>query len=109
MDVTKNEFEWGTEYLCYVDEVLVCVVLKSGGTLYYWNDEYCRVRNEEQDIDMIYSEVFGLRFNTTETELSKQILWDMFLPGLKAQPTIQDYPVKDSEYQHLMFCRDLIQ
>ena len=109
MDVEKIEYEWGVEYRCFVDEVLTTVILQSGGTLYFWNDEYCRIRNKEQDIDMIYSEVFGLRFNTEETPESKKILWDMFLPGLKAQSTIDDYPLLDSEYHHLMYCRDLIQ
>ena len=48
MDVEKIEFEWGTEYRCYVDEVLTSIILQSGGTLYFWNDEYCRVKNKEQ-------------------------------------------------------------
>ncbi|SUB70517.1 hypothetical protein [Pluralibacter gergoviae] len=109
MDVEKIKYEWGTEFRCYVDEALTVVVLQSGGTLYYWNDEFSRIMNKEQDIDMIYSPVFGLRFYTEETEDSKKILRDMFLPGLKAQPTIEDYPLLDSEYHHLMYCRDLIQ
>lgn len=109
MDVEKIKYEWGTEFRCYVDEVLTIVVLQSGGTLYYWNDEFSRIMNKEQDIDMIYSPVFGLRFYTEETVDSKNILRDMFLRGLKAQPTIEDYPLLDSEYHHLMYCRDLIQ
>lgn len=109
MDVTKIKYEWGVEYRCYEENELVSVVLQSGGTTYLWNDEYCRVMNKEQEIDMIYSPVFGLRFNTDETEESKKILWDMFLTGLKAQSTLENYPITDSEHYHLMFCRDIIQ
>lgn len=109
MEVEKIEYEWGVEYRCFEDEVLTVVVLQSGGTLYYWNDEFCKIINKEQEISMTYSPVFGLRFNTEETPESKKILWDMFLPGLKAQPTIEFYPLLDSEYHHLMYCRDLIQ
>lgn len=108
MEVEKNEFEWATEYRCYRGDVLLSVVLKSGNTLYLWTDEYCQIKNKELEIDLIYSPVFGLRINTQETVESKKILWDIFLPGLKAQPTIENFP-RDSETQHLLYCRDIIQ
>ncbi|WP_426729326.1 hypothetical protein [Enterobacter cloacae complex sp. 357B1] len=98
MEVEKIDFEWGTEYRCYVDEVLTSVILQSGGTLYFWNDEYCRIRNIEQDIQSdTDSPVFGLRFIWMEQKIVKDIV-DMFLPGLKAQPTIDTFPLLDSEY-----------
>ncbi|MEP9178645.1 hypothetical protein ABKT77_07630 [Enterobacter cloacae] len=108
MDIETIEYSFGKEFRVSTGNQVTSILLKVGETLYYWCDDYTMIKNEEHDIHMMYSDVFGLRFMNIEDEYGKALLRDMFLPGMKRNHNLNTYQYLDSETSHKMYCRDLL-
>ncbi|WP_044177725.1 hypothetical protein [Phytobacter massiliensis] len=108
MDIEKYNYSFGTEYRVFKDKVLIGIVLQVGDTSYYWNKQYTRIKNSFHEFDMIYSDVFGLRFLSDEQEYGKEALKILFLQGMKANHNIESYDLEYAEITHKLFKRDQV-
>lgn len=97
------EYDFGVEYHSEDGKNVVLVV---GDTIYFWTDEFTRIKNTYHEFDMVYSDVFGLRFLSDENESSKEILRSLFLAGMKAHHNIETYPFIDTLAKHMLYKRD---
>ncbi|WP_238084237.1 hypothetical protein [Pseudescherichia vulneris] len=108
MDIEKINYSFGTEYRVFKDKVLTGIVLQVGDTSYYWNKQYTRIKNSIHEFDMIYSDVFGLRFLSEELEYGKEALKILFLNGMKANHNIESYDLIDAQTTHKLFKRNQV-
>lgn len=76
------------------------VVLTEEGIVWYWTDEYVRVLDSNTGDHFMYSDVFGLRFNTKLSEHDKSYYRQRFLKGMKidhcigVQTDLDDYELR---------------
>lgn len=108
MDIETIEYSFGKEFRVSTGNQLTSILLKVGGTLYFWCDEYTMVKNVEHDIYMVYSDFFGLRFMNNEDAYGKALLRDMFLPGMRTNHNLSTYQYANTETNHRTYTRHLI-
>jgi len=108
MDIEKYNYSFGTEYRVFKDKVLIGIVLQVGDTNYYWNKQYTRIKNSIHEFDMIYSDLFGLRFLSEEREYGKEALKILFLNGMKVNHNIESYDLADAELTHIIYKRNQV-
>ncbi len=108
MNIEKINYSFGTEYRVFKEKVLTGIVLQVGDTSYYWNKQYTRIKNNIHEFDMIYSDVFGLRFLSEEREYGKEALRLLFLNGMKANHNIESYDLADAKLAHVIYKRNQV-
>lgn len=98
-------YDFGTEYHIIKNEVLESIILICNDTIYLWTNEYTQVFSTVHDVNMIYSDLFGLRFMNDEPDHTKELLRMLLLDGMKANHNIATYDMKNTLTNHKKYYR----